>query len=137
MRGKLCNSNGVINVGDEYVFHVHDGGGDRLMDESMDWDLSGHFNLFVDGELVRGNSDGTNFDFMDTVAIDTSGASKKRSKTSKKSKALLKQPKPRHQKLTKQQVPRKIEEQFQELEYYSRDDGFSSELKYFFNYTYD
>ena len=107
------------------------------MDESMDWDLSGHLNLFVDGELVRGNSDGTNFDFMDTVAIDTSGASKKRSKTSKKSKALLKQPKPRHQKLTKQQVPRKIEEQFQELEYYSRDDGFSSELKYFFNYTYD
>jgi hypothetical protein len=38
----------------------------------MDWELSGHFKLFVDGELVRGDSDGTNFGFMDTVVIDTS-----------------------------------------------------------------
>ena len=72
------------------------------MDESMDWDLSGHFNLFVDGELVRGNSDETNFDFMDTVAIDTSGASKKRSKTSKKNKAT----KTKAPKATKTKAPK-------------------------------
>ena len=57
------------------------------MDEGKDFNLSGHFKLFVDGELVRGDSDGNNFGFMDTVVIDTSGASKKRSKTSKKNKA--------------------------------------------------
>ncbi len=75
------------NDGGDYVFHIHDTGGDGLMDEGKDFNLSGHFKLFVDGELVRGDSDGNNFGFMDTVVIDTSGASKKRSKTSKKNKA--------------------------------------------------
>ena len=75
------------NDGGDYVFHIHDTGGDGLMDEGKDFNLSGHFKLFVDGELVRGDSNGNNFGFMDTVVIDTSGASKKRSKTSKKNKA--------------------------------------------------
>ena len=61
-----------INDGVDYLFHIHDAGGDGLKDEGMDWELSGHFKLFVDGELVRGDSDGTNFGFMDTVVIDTS-----------------------------------------------------------------
>jgi hypothetical protein len=75
------------NDGGDYVFHIHDTAGDGLMDEGKDFNLSGHFKLFVDGELVRGDSDGNNFGFMDTVVIDTSGASKKQSKTSKKNKA--------------------------------------------------
>ena len=57
-------------VGD-YLFHIHDAGGDGLKDLGEDWDLSGQFKVFVDGELARSGSDGTNFGFNDTVVIRT------------------------------------------------------------------
>lgn len=54
---------------DDYLFYIKDSGGDGLRDVGKDWDLSGHFKVFVDGDLVSGDSDGTDFGFNDTIVI--------------------------------------------------------------------